>query len=1107
MKNINTTWTKTSTLHQRAEALLKEQHEKANLTAAEADMLKLIHELKDNQIELELQNEKLKFCKTGARESIVDITGQKLAENILHDIKFKYDELVRHISVGLYKMRVFPDGKMKFEYVSDKLCKMLGLEEQVALNNPETVFSAIHPEDYPAMVEANRIAAKNPELFHWEGRCRIWGKMGWIRIESEPTILSDGGSLWNGVIFDITRQKKDELTLQQSEARFRSYFELPLIGIAITSPEKGWIEANDGLKAMLGYSMVELSGLTWEDLTHPDDLAYDVEQFNRVMANQQDTYFLEKRFIHKNGNIIWTNLSVGCVRKPDRSVDYTVALLQNITDRKHSEDELRINEERYRLLAENSRDVIWTMKLDGTITYISPAVEQLRGFTVEESMRQPLDKILTPDSQAIVIEYLQRLNTAFESGMPLESFRGENEYYCKDGSTLWTEVIVYPLPPNDNGSVTLLGVTRDNNERRKAENALRKSEEMLRETGRMAKLGGWELDLFTMELTWTEETYRIHEVEPHQKPLLEDGINFYTPESRPVLQKALDLAITQGVPFDVELQFITAKGNHLWVRSFGKADLVDGHPVRLFGVFQDITERQKAEEELNNEVIRRRILMEQSKDGIVILDQNGKVFESNKKFAEMLGYPVDSMSSLHVFDWEFLYPQEQVIKMIRRIDERGDHFESKHRRKDGSVYDVEISSNATWFKEQKLIFCICRDITERNQAKQELVAAKEKAEESDRLKSAFLANMSHEIRTPMNGILGFADLLKEPGLTGDEQLNYIEIIEKSGKRMLNIINDIIDISKIEAGLMKLDISESNINEQIEYIYTFFKPEVEAKGMKLSFRNYLTAKEAIIKTDREKLYAILTNLVKNAIKYSKEGEIEIGYKRVATQSIASLLQFYVKDTGIGIPKNRQEAIFERFIQADIADKMARQGAGLGLTITKSYIEMLGGKIWVESEEGIGSTFYFTLPYNAQPAKEITDQQPESLGNDYDFGKLKILIAEDDIISEMLIDSYIKMFGNEVLKAKTGSEAVEIYRDNPDIDLILMDIRMPDMDGYEATRQIRQFNQEVVIIAQTAYGLFGDKEKAIEAGCSDYIAKPINKIELQRLIKKCERRTNI
>jgi len=385
------------------------------------------------------------------------------------------------------------------------------------------------------------------------------------------------------------------------------------------------------------------------------------------------------------------------------------------------------------------------------------------------------------------------------------------------------------------------------------------------------------------------------------------------------------------------------------------------------------------------------------------------------------------------------------------------------------------------------------DITERKHAEQELIIAKERAEESDRLKSAFLANMSHEIRTPMNGILGFAEILKEPGLTGEEQQKYINIIEKSGVRMLNIINNIVDISKIEAGLMKINLSESNINEQIDYMCTFFKLEVEAKGMKLYCNKTLPSKEAIIRTDREKLYAIFTNLVKNAIKYSKEGTIEIGYYKKE-----DTIEFYVKDTGIGIPKDRHEAIFKRFIQADSADKMACQGAGLGLSITKAYVEMLGGKIRVESEEGIGSTFYFTLPCNPEPAKETAMQQPALSNKNYHVRKLKILIVEDDKVSEILIDALVKMFGKEILHAKTGIEAVEACQKNPDIDLVLMDIRMPEMSGYEATRQIRKFNKEVVIIAQTAYGLSGDREKAMEAGCNDYISKPIKKEKLVKLM---------
>ena len=382
----------------------------------------------------------------------------------------------------------------------------------------------------------------------------------------------------------------------------------------------------------------------------------------------------------------------------------------------------------------------------------------------------------------------------------------------------------------------------------------------------------------------------------------------------------------------------------------------------------------------------------------------------------------------------------------------------------------------------------------------ELVQAKELAEQSDKLKTAFLANMSHEIRTPMNGILGFAQLLENPGLAGEQQQEYIEIIKLSGNRMLNIINDIVDISKIEAGLMEVHITETDINEQTSFIYTFFKYQAKDKGLSFAFNNGFVSNRAIIKTDSEKLYAILTNLVKNAIKFTDEGSIEFGYKLIENQQHAPQIEFYVKDTGIGIPADRLKAIFDRFVQADISDIRAHQGAGLGLSISKAYIEMLGGKIRVESQEGAGSIFYFTLPYNLPDGKNIKTPFANPLPEANPLRELKILVAEDDSASAELINATLKAYCKEIINVQTGLQAIDICLKNPDINLVMMDIKMPVMDGFEASRQIRKFNQNVIIIAQTAYALKGDREKAIQAGCNDYISKPLNVHLLIDLLQK-------
>jgi PAS domain S-box-containing protein len=419
-------------------------------------------------------------------------------------------------------------------------------------------------------------------------------------------------------------------------------------------------------------------------------------------------------------------------------------------------------------------------------------------------------------------------------------------------------------------------------------------------------------------------------------------------------------------------------------------------------------------------------------------------------------------------------------------------------------YPLVIKDKTVWFegratpKTKKSVLYMARDITESKRAEEELIKAKDRAEENDRLKTAFLQNISHEIRSPMNGILGFTNLLLEPGLTGKDQQKYIDVIKKSGDRMLNTINDLMDISMIESNQVKIVNSDVNVNTQIEYLHTFLKPEIKKNGIQFSYRNHLPNEEAHIKTDQEKIYSILMNLIKNAIKFTNKGSIEFGYLK-KTLSGSTVLEFFVKDTGIGVPEKWHEAIFDRFVQADLSLSKKYEGSGLGLSISKAYAEMLGGKIWVESREGEGSVFYFTIPYNLSENKENTRDKTGKKTKPEQRSK-KILIAEDEEYGDLYLTKLLKAYTDNILHARTGIEAVDIFSSNPDVDIILMDIKMPEMSGYEATKRIREFDKDVVIIAQTAYALAGDREKAIDAGCNDYIPKPIEKDRFNEIIEK-------
>lgn len=396
------------------------------------------------------------------------------------------------------------------------------------------------------------------------------------------------------------------------------------------------------------------------------------------------------------------------------------------------------------------------------------------------------------------------------------------------------------------------------------------------------------------------------------------------------------------------------------------------------------------------------------------------------------------------------------------------------------------------------ILAISRDITEQKKFEDELIRAKMIAEQSDKLKSCFLANISHEIRTPMNSIVGFTKLLKNNTLNAKTRTRYFEIIETSIKMLLNTINDIMEYSQIEAGDVNLNIEEVNLNECFKELYKKFlliKKDNDQHTVEITYSLGLSDDDSVIYTDSYRLNQILTKVLDNALKYTEEGSIKFGYE---LQN--GLIRFFIKDTGIGISSDKQQVIFEKFRQEDESKTRLYGGLGLGLTISKKYVELLGGRIWVSSQKGAGTELSFTLPY--EPVVSSVNLFEESIRDEeiYHFEGKHILIVEDVEVSVELLEEMFSDTGARLTIAKDGLSALAKCTEQNDIDLVLMDIQIPKLDGYAATERIKKIRPDLPIIAQTAYANTREKENALQHGCDDYIAKPFVKEELMELIKK-------
>ena len=811
------------------------------------------------------------------------------------------------------------------------------------------------------------------------------------------------------------------------------------------------------------------------------------------LASMIDKSELLKPVYHKT-EILWTILLLLFVSLTSG----TLVIITNV--RKRFYKQLLFAEQKqaalkmhFEYLVKYANDIIFLEDEELNIIEANQRAQQTYQYSLDELRNMKITDLVAPEAknniEKNIKEIIENDGAIFES-----------KHQRKDGTTFFIEISSRHI--NIEGRQFLQQIIRDITERKKYEMALRESEEKFRtalySTGdaiittdifgkincmnRVAEeLTGWKEDEAKGE--YITDVFVV--LDKHTRKRIEDPV-----------EKVLENKIIILLANDVILK--SKDGREIPIGDSG-APIYNslGEISGVILVFRDITKDIEAQKALQESEHLFNTLATISPVGIFHTNPDGYTTYVNPSWCKMAGISAEKavgngwLSAVHPDD------RENVLAGWNKAIQNKSVSSSEYRflRPDGSVVFI-IGHAAPEFDSENQIkgyVGTITDITGLKKMEKTLILEKERAEESDRLKTAFLHNISHEIRTPMNAIVGFSSLLGEPDITKEQQASFITTIQQSCDHLLSIISDIVSISNIEAKSVHINVCRTDLNSMLKRLYNQFIPQASDRNISFHYETSLENDKSVIQTDSTKLFEILSNILCNAFKFTSHGEIAFGYILKD-----QFLEFYISDTGIGIPPDQLTKIFDRFYQVKNDFSRLNEGTGLGLAICKSYVELLGGKIWVTSVPGKGSVFYFTIPYI--PAS-IESSEPESvsrLSKPVFTTNKTILVAEDDEASLRLIVHLLKDINVEIVKACNGKEAVEKCKSNKNIDLVLMDIKMPVMDGYTAAKQIRQFLPDIKIIAQSAY--FDDELKAIENGCSDFISKPYVKEQLLSKIRE-------